>query len=459
MTVRWTTPFSFEGRIDRARYFIIGVFLVALKYFVDWSIAARFHRPWSAWNYFVPPSDVSMFTLAGPLRTFYLTLWLVAIPFFWIGVTLTIKRLRDAGYRALWIFLFFVPTLNLVFFLLLSVAPTAPRAERIHVEGLDVDDLPRTHAVPLAGIMLAALIGLGLATLSTNFLGQYSWGLFLGVPFVVGFVASWFYNYGTLHPRMQTAAVCVVATSVIGVLLIGFHQEGLICLLMALPLALPFAIAGGLAAHHSLAGRGVSSPQVTASLALFPLLLFAEHIANFTPPALPVVTSITINAPASTVWRNVIAFPPLAAPHELLFHTGIAYPIGATIYGTGVGAIRRCRFSTGDFVEPITIWDENHLLAFNVIQEPPSMHELGLGEIHAPHIERNYMRSQHGQFRLTAIDANHTLLEGTTWYQDYFWPQLYWRTWSDAIVHRIHTRVLEHIKAVAESQTRHTSQP
>jgi len=62
------------------------------------------------------------------------------------------------------------------------------------------------------------------------------------------------------------------------------------------------------------------------------------------------------------------------------------------------------------------------------------------------------MRSQHGQFRLIALDKNHTLLEGTTWYQDYFWPQPYWRTWSDAIVHRIHTRVLEHVKQQAEAE-------
>lgn len=154
------------------------------------------------------------------------------------------------------------------------------------------------------------------------------------------------------------------------------------------------------------------------------------------------------------VWRNVIAFPLLAPPHEFIFRTGIAYPIGATISGSGVGAVRRCRFSTRDFVEPITVWDENHLLAFNVAEEPPAMHEIGFGEIHAPHIERNYLRSQHGQFRLIALDANHTLLEGTTWYQDYFWPQAYWRVPSDAIIHRIHMRVLTHIKTVAEAEIR-----
>jgi hypothetical protein len=181
--------------------------------------------------------------------------------------------------------------------------------------------------------------------------------------------------------------------------------------------------------------------------------MFTEHTVNLEPPVRPVVTRITIDAPVANVWKNVIAFPPLPPPQELMFRAGIAYPIGAVIHGSGVGAVRYCRFSTGDFVEPITVWDENHLLAFKVVAQPPSLREIGLGNISTPHIDRNYMRSQHGQFRLVALDANHTLLEGTTWYQDYFWPQIYWRGLSDAIVDHIHLRVLEHVKSEAEAQT------
>jgi hypothetical protein len=61
------------------------------------------------------------------------------------------------------------------------------------------------------------------------------------------------------------------------------------------------------------------------------------------------------------------------------------------------------------------------------------------------------MRSKHGQFRLVALDEHRTLLEGTTWYQNYFWPQAYWRGISDSIVHDIHMRVLEHVKRQAEA--------
>ena len=44
-----------------------------------------------------------------------------------------------------------------------------------------------------------------------------------------------------------------------------------------------------------------------------------------------------------------------------------------------------------------------------------------------------------------------TLLAGTTWYTDQIWPSPYWKLWSDYIIHHIHLRVLNHIKAVSEN--------
>jgi hypothetical protein len=52
---------------------------------------------------------------------------------------------------------------------------------------------------------------------------------------------------------------------------------------------------------------------------------------------------------------------------------------------------------------------------------------------------------------LTALANGHTLVEGTSWYQHHLEPGQYWRWWSDAIIHRIHRRVLTHIKTLSES--------
>jgi hypothetical protein len=71
-------------------------------------------------------------------------------------------------------------------------------------------------------------------------------------------------------------------------------------------------------------------------------------------------------------------------------------------------------------------------------------------DLHPPHLE-NYLLSREGQFLLTPIPGGKTLLEGTTWYQNRFWPAAYWHFYSDYIIHRIHMRVLVHIKSLAEN--------
>jgi uncharacterized membrane protein YhaH (DUF805 family) len=451
MTNLFRSLFSFEGRISGARYFASGSILLALKFLVDHTIAAHFSHPWHIWNYFFPPADLAVFGLGASNPKLYLILWAVAIPFFWIGVALTLRRLRDSGMLLGLIFLFFIPIANLFFFVSLCFAPSAAMEQP-----LTPSHYPRGGSgAVLLGALFAAAIGIVAVYFGANVLARYGFGLFLAVPFFTGFIASWALNAGQLQSRSKTAAISAVVPIIIGVALIGFRVEGMVCLLMALPLALPFSIAGGLTARYCLSTRQAPSTgtSITACVAILPLLLLVEQSANLQPPVRAVTTSITVNAPVGVVWKNVIAFPPLASPSELLFRSGIAYPIGAQIVGSGPGAIRYCRFSTGDFVEPVTVWDENHLLAFNVASEPPSLHELGIGPIHTPHVDRNYMRSLHGQFRLVALDDHHTLLEGTTWYQDYFWPQAYWGALSDAIIHRIHTRVLDHVKAEAESQS------
>ncbi len=449
----WKWLFTWEGYVQRPRYFLAGTVLVAIKYAIDRSVAAHFGETWRIWNYFLPMRGLALFGLGQRQPELYGILWAIAIPFFWIGIALTLRRLRDAGKPAGWIFLFFVPVANLVLFLWLTLAPSAPAGIVRDIARDEPRRTTYTRRIAL-GIVLAVALGVVLVTLSTRLLLGYAWGLFLGVPFLTGFVSSWSLNVDIPHSRSKTIAVSTLTTLLTGLALLGLRYEGLICLLMALPLALPFSIAGGLVAWYILRYRNRTSTPLTfaAWLAILPLMMFAEHVAKLEPPVVSVTTSVTIDAPVSVVWKNVVAFPPLAAPEEWLFRAGIAYPTSAQIVGSGPGAVRYCRFSTGDFVEPITVWDEDRLLAFDVSAQPQAMRELSPWKITPPHLEHNYMRSRQGRFRLVALGDRRTLLEGTTWYQNYFWPQAYWRAWSEGIVRQIHLRVLRHVKLQAEAR-------
>jgi hypothetical protein len=164
-----------------------------------------------------------------------------------------------------------------------------------------------------------------------------------------------------------------------------------------------------------------------------------------------VTSSVEIDAPPEKVWDHVVSFSELPPPHELLFRAGIAYPIRARIYGTGVGAERHCEFSTGPFVEPIEVWDAPRLLKFSVMQNPAPMQEwTPYRDVHPAHLD-GFLASQAGQFHLVPLDGGRTRLEGTTWYYHHMWPATYWSWWSDYIIHKIHLRVLRHVKQLAET--------
>jgi hypothetical protein len=234
--------------------------------------------------------------------------------------------------------------------------------------------------------------------------------------------------------------------------LLAFAFEGVICIIMALPIGLLFSYLGHIIGYQLIKRKLINPPTITILLFIsVPIVMGFEYkTAPENEEVKAVVTSIIINAPTEKVWQNVIAFPQLKEPSELLFKAGIAYPINAKINGSGVGAIRHCNFSTGSFVEPITKWEKPYLLAFNVDEQPASMKELSFYDLQPNHLH-GYFVSKHGQFKLTKLADGSTLLEGTTWYTNKIKPNLYWDLWSDYIVHKIHERVLSHIKDQAEN--------
>jgi len=162
-------------------------------------------------------------------------------------------------------------------------------------------------------------------------------------------------------------------------------------------------------------------------------------------------TAIEIAAPPERVWQSIVTMSNLPEPHQWYFRAGLAYPMRVRLNGAGVGATRYCDFSTGPVVELIEVWDAPRLLRFRVTGNPAPMREwTPYAEVSPRHLH-GYLISREGEFRLTPLPGNRTLLEGTSWYRHGLQPAPYWRLWSDAIFHRVHRRVFADIKQMAEA--------
>jgi uncharacterized membrane protein YhaH (DUF805 family) len=460
----------FDGTVSRKTYALVGFIGFAIKHNIDRYIARDYlyasNRPANYWanalfNYWAPLNEAARLThLSYAERQFLFTLVLVSLPFIWVGVNLTVRRLRDSVLPLWLVCLFFIPFVNVLFFLALCLIPpkyndsSDEAAPWPHVRALD-RVIPRGKlASTILSMAATTLIGLVCLSLSTLVIGSYGWSLFIALPFCMGLFAVLLHSYHEPRSIESCLQVAVMPIVILGAVLVAIAIEGIICVLMAAPIAMLLALLGGLIgfaiqAHHW--GANHRPAMLSVILFLLPSAFVGEHAAKLKAPELVVHSAVEINAPPEAVWHQVIAFSEIPPPHELLFRAGVAYPIRAEISGSGVGATRLCIFSTGPFEEPITVWDEPRLLKFTVSKNPAPLNELSpYKNIQAPHLH-GYFISHGGQFVLTALPGGRTRLEGTTWYQHNMWPATYWSWWSNYVIHRIHVRVLNHIRDRAEA--------
>jgi hypothetical protein len=467
MKITFKDLFSSRGTVDRGTYALVGVVGFAIKHNLDRLLASGvFHRRWDLFNYWVPVRDVARIT-ALPKEEIRLLAGLVALslPFIWVGVVLTLKRLRSAALPLWMVLIFFFPFVNLLFFLALCIVPERSLeaiSESLPSKELYTSSRPSSLAriVPESSLGSAAMsllltvpVGVGLTVVGVHVLTTYGWGTFVALPFTMGFGAA--IIYGLRQPRSLRACISVAFVSVglIGLALLGLAFEGFFCLMMAAPLAFPLAILGGACGYlvQRWQWSQTGTPAFFSLLLVFsPVIQVAEHVAVRPTPVYVVHSYLDINAPPEAVWKQVVAFTEIPPPNEWIFRFGIAYPIRAEMIGSGPGAERHCVFSTGVFVEPIQIWDEPRQLKFSVSSNPPAMQEwTPYRHVEPPHLH-GFLESEGGQFLLMPLPNGSTRLEGTTWYHHGLWPAAYWRIWSDAIIHRIHMRVLKHIRGDAE---------
>lgn len=452
------TLFSFDGKISRVAYVAVALSGVLVKRVVDGLVAGAFHRHWDFMRYLIPLGvPVTAGRLTPAQMQFLVAMVAVSIPFAWVGIAITAKRFRTIGWPSWFVVLFFVPIANIFSFALAAVWPehesaALPRRATWASQMVPKDALGSA----IFALLVTGLLGAALVPIGTVALGSYGWGLFAAIPFSQGAIAA--YVYAIHEPRTleKSVLVALLSIAVTMIALLGLALEGAICIAMAAPLAAVFAFIGAIVGHAI--ARRTLRPNIAVLLVcvlLGPTIMGAERVESRVAPVYVVTTLIDIAAPPSVVWKNVIRFPDLPPPRALPFRLGIAYPIRAKIVGRGVGAVRYCEFSTGSFVEPITVWEPGHELAFSVRKNAEPMQEWSpYGHIDTPHLH-NYMVSLHGQFVLQKLPNGGTRLIGTTWYQHHLWPAAYWRLWSDAIIHDIHSRVLKHIKALSE----HTRMP
>ena len=309
-----------------------------------------------------------------------------------------------------------------------------------------------------AGLASAALVSIVIVLSIVLAFGSryaYGWTVFTVIPILLGAIAALLVEVETWRPMRQPLQAQWWALLFTASGLVIWRIEGLVCLAMAAPLAIPLSILGAWGGHHlQLSIRNWRNRTISVVMALgaVPVLLSTEAVRPLPVHEHVEATEIIIQAPPEVVWQFVGRLGKLPPPKELLFRVGIAYPTEVLLDSERFGSRRICRLSTGDMPETVSVWEPAKNLSFNVLVTPPSMKESNpFGEIHPQHLN-DYFVCEKGEFRLEPLPGGRTKLTGTSWYHSRIEPDAYWVLWTDSIVEAVHQRVMREIQARAEKR-------
>ncbi len=171
----------------------------------------------------------------------------------------------------------------------------------------------------LSAIILTAIIGLLLAYLSTEFFEVYGSGVFLLTPIVCGALSVLIYNRKGQKTLGGSAGVAILSGwfTLLGFLIVGF--EGLICLVMVVPIMLPLFIVGGMIAYplsRAIGRKLYGDLSIILLIAFVPMFMGFESRQEYIPEIREVNTTVIIEGKVGDVWQEVIAFSEIPEPTE-----------------------------------------------------------------------------------------------------------------------------------------------
>lgn len=288
--------------------------------------------------------------------------------------------------------------------------------------------------------------------------GAVGYTLMVVLPAALSAFVAWAGSMGRDWRRSTFFLVPVwiaVGTTVIGAAVL---REGVICLVMILPLWMVFGLIGVWPVYLYRRSRGRPDKDVfrANALLLLPFLaLVVDHHVEPPHSSYVVTREIIVAAPAATAWQQLLAIPAIA-PGEGRWNISqdilrLPRPAGASLTGRGVGAVRDARWQGGiRFQEIITRWRPGKAIEWRFAFPDPSIH-LRTDR----HINPNsrQLRVEAGGYRLIPLAGGRTKIRLWTRYHVATPVNGYTAMWGEVILGDIQDNILAIVAGRLAGQT------
>ena len=275
-----------------------------------------------------------------------------------------------------------------------------------------------------------------------NVFGVMTIGFLMGMPLAVGFISVFLAVRAGRKGAATWLGLPVLTTLALVLSSFVLFWEGIICMTMLLPVALAMSIVGG-ALGGVCAQRFGKTPMLC--VAILPFVVAAgEQWAGPAYEVREVATSIAIQAPRATVWREIERVAPIGVKEQRFSWSqkiGFPRPIEATLSGEGVGAVRHATFAGGVlFIETVTLWEPERRLGFDIRADTVNIPPHTLDE-HVT-IGGRYFDALHGEYRIEERPDGGIVLHLASRHRLSTTFNFYARLWTDAVMRDIQENIL-----------------
>ncbi len=282
-------------------------------------------------------------------------------------------------------------------------------------------------------ITSAVVLLIGFLLLHFGFV-DYGWTFFCIFPLAVGFAI------GTHDRERRNLYSMILGVLVFMGFLLAGALEGLICVLMALPLFLTMVFIGYLVQKRFVKKELKDNEEVLVTITPILLLLLLTPVERMIVPEPEVVTIVNsayLDHAPEQVFDAVKQMDKLDADKPIGLRLGLPSPIRCQLFADTIGAQRHCFFKQGKIIAEITDYKRGEILKMDVIDYTLT--------------GREWFKFVDATYAMKS-DGDGTLITRTSSYRSILHPRSYWQPLESWGIEQEHTFVLNSLKKNLEEQ-------
>jgi hypothetical protein len=283
----------------------------------------------------------------------------------------------------------------------------------------------------LSIIISLTFLSLGFLLLHYQLIG-YGLSFFVFLPFFIGYIL------GKSTIRKFSLYGLLFSLTIFCILLLAGGLEGMVCLLMAMPLVLITTILGYAVKRFIERNKKTNQSKDIIKSSILPLILFLgfgfleNELTKNDKEIISVKTEMLLPYTTTEVYETIKSVDTLIADKPFLMKLDLPIPNKCILEKEEVGGIRTCYFSGGTITERITELEKAKVLRMDVIDYKLT--------------GRKWLGFKEAIYYFDKIGQDSSRLTRITTYTSVLTPRFYWQPLEKIGISQEHDYVFDNLK-------------